>query len=95
MSVFDDTPSKMVKALHKDKVVLSVEITRSGFVGTQITSEKCGKAYEVPFTTGDLRVTLASTGGGCAFRFERRGSSAQPWETMDQVPEWKQQLLIK
>lgn len=95
MSVFDDTTSKTVKAVHKDKVVLSVEITRSGFVGAQITSEKCGKAYEVPFATGDLRVTLASTGSGCAFRFERRGSPGQPWEAIDQVPEWKQQLLIK
>jgi hypothetical protein len=69
---------KEVKALHKDKVVLSVQITRSGFVGTQITSGKCGKAYEAPFTTGDLRVTLASTGADAPSGLSVEGSRRSP-----------------
>jgi catalase (peroxidase I) len=94
ISVFDDTPAKTVRALHKDSVVLSVQIAKAGSTGIGFSSTQCGKAYQVPFATGDLRVTLASTETGCAFKFERQ-NSAQAWEVIEQVQEWKPQRVVK
>ncbi len=90
ISVFDDSPVRTVKAVHKETVVLSLEITNSVMSGGQIMTIQCGKMYEVPFSFGDLRVTLLSSADGCAFLFKQRGSTGY-WAPI-KAKEWTEPL---
>lgn len=94
ISVFDDTPSKTVKVRRSETIVLSLQLFKAGFTATEITSRQCGKAYQVPFSSGDLRVTLAAQAERCAFLIERR-VGGQRWEVVKDAQEWTQPLVIK
>jgi hypothetical protein len=94
ITAFSALPEKTVRVLHKDKIVVSLSLSQSAFAGAnQIESKNCSKAYELPFATGDLQITLNATATGCTFRFERREAD-QPWKVVQEASEWKTPLPI-
>lgn len=88
IAVYDAAPERSVKVLHGDAIVLRLELAAAGPTATGFSAESCSRTVEVPFSSGDLRVTLKVSADRCAFDLEQR-DAAHPWKALDEVREWK------
>lgn len=88
ISVFDARPTHTVRALHQPTIVLSLNLIHtSGAVGL-VTSSQCNGVYALPFSTGDVRVTLDVVGKSCLFGFEKRLEGGA-WKILKEAEPYK------
>lgn len=92
MTNFDLTPERSIKVKHSDTIVLQLDLIHARLSSGFIKISRCLiKTYEVPFSSGDLKVVFDIVDNTCSYSVFQADPS-HGWKLLGDLHEWRGEL---
>jgi hypothetical protein len=84
---------RSVSALHQENIWLSVGLMKVA-LGHITTTGSCQQAFQIPFSSGDIKIRMSVDKGICKYQFFTRSPGGE-WKGSTDINQWGEPLPIQ